>query len=225
MAKEFKGDFAALELGGSNFERMLAFLRVLEEAGPKAVADSLNRSARIWRDEIRRHAPVGETGFYRNSITVIPAVITGTEVVARVGSNIEYAIYLEYGSHKLRGYMQQVAKWKPGDMPVTRWYAKDGGLAALLRDRDKAEDKSKDLVLQALSEDNTPEEAEKLTAKAEKMLERYQRKKTQVSSGFAPSTEEFGPPFRASWDLISGDVVAMLRNDVAEFMQRGVIKA
>lgn len=197
---------------------MLNYLAVIATGGPQTVARSLNRIAFLWQGEIKRHAPV-DNGLFRASIAVDRAVADSAYVIAQVGSNVEYAIYLEYGSHKQRGYMQQVAKWKPGDPPVTRWYAKDGDLAKLLDRRDRASDQAVKHTLDLLMRDMNTGDRDKISDKATKAIKRYYRTKRQVEKAFDPSSEEFGPPFRASWDRIADDAIDMVRNDLANLLK------
>lgn len=220
-------DPITLVIEDERLARTHAFLLALQRAGPDACARGLNRMAMMWQAEIRRHAPV-DNGLYRASIEVSLADGNQLLIQAAVGTNVPYAVYLEYGSEKLRGYMQQVAKWSQGAPPVTRWYAKDGALATLLERRDRANDqassaKSAFLSLSAMKKKPSQSQVAELSEKSQKAFARYQRLSRAVARGFDSNTEEYGPPFRASWDRIADRALAMLRDEVARMIQQGRI--
>lgn len=215
-----------LKIDDERFNRVRAFLAALQRAGVDALARALNRIAFMWQAEIRRHAPVYK-GLFRASIEVQLADPNQLLVQAVVGTDVPYAAYLEFGSEKLRGYMQQVARWTAGAPPVTRWYAKDGALANLLERRDRASDQAKAqqvamMSLQAMKNPSA-EKAAEISEKAEKALARYQRLSRAVQRGFDSNTEEYGPPFRASWDRIADPALRMCRDEVAKLMSQGKI--
>lgn len=121
-------DPVKLRLDDGSYKRCLAFLAAMQQAGPRLIAQELNRIALVWQREIKRHMPV-ETGIARNSIALDPAVPTVARIIAQVGTNVPYTVYLEFGFKY--GVGPKVKAWQPGQPVITRWYAKDRDLAQL----------------------------------------------------------------------------------------------
>ncbi len=99
---------------------LVRYLQLLGKVGPAAVANGLNDIASDWQREIIKRAPV-DTGLYRQSINTIRA--TAANVEAAVGTNVPYAIELEYNP---RGHIASgaVKAWTPGTPVVVDWPAK-----------------------------------------------------------------------------------------------------
>lgn len=102
---------------------LLSYLEALKIGGPRVVASELNKAAFLWQREIRRHTPV-ETGLLRQSWDVLLANAGQLPMlVAAVGSNLWYAVDLEFGNSYIAG--GAVETWQVGDAPILNWPAKD----------------------------------------------------------------------------------------------------
>lgn len=100
---------------------VMAYLTSIGKAGPRAVATSLNMAADMWKREVVRHCPV-DKGLLRASIVTDHAEANRSTIVAQVGTNVEYAKFLEFGTdHIAKG---EVKRWQPGDAPILDWPAK-----------------------------------------------------------------------------------------------------
>ena len=107
-------------------DRMFAALDALAAAGPRAAVKGVNYVAQKWLREIVRHCPV-DTGLLRQSFQVRPASLGEASrgvIEASVGTNVPYAVFLEYGTRFIAG--GAVASWAPGDPPILDWAAKRG---------------------------------------------------------------------------------------------------
>ncbi len=109
-----------IEMDKGKDDKLVRWLRQLSRAGPAAVANALNEMVADWQREIVRRAPV-DTGLYRQSIQTVRATATNTQ--AAVGTNVPYAIELEYNpkGHIAKG---KVKAWQPGNPVITDWPAK-----------------------------------------------------------------------------------------------------
>lgn len=105
----------------------IAKLRAALRAGGRGALAAANRILRMaveqWKTDMMRVVPV-EYGRLRASFQ------TRTEesknvVSASVGTNVEYGLYLELGTHAIAG--GAVADWQPGDPVITDWPAKVKG--------------------------------------------------------------------------------------------------
>ncbi len=182
-------------LDDAQHQKAMAFLYAIRAAGPKAVIRSLNTMLSTWQREIRRHIPV-DLGIARASIQVRKAEQDAAgRISGAVGSNIEYLKYIEWGAERGHGLIKAIAAWKLGDALIIHWAAKDDAVEEL---REKARRARKD---------TTRLNYERRIARAE-----------------SPSTEEFAPPFRGSWALISGSVIERLRNTLAKLMKEGKVE-
>jgi len=107
-------------------DKMFAALDALAAAGPKAAVKGVNYVATKWLREIVRHCPV-DTGLLRQSFQMRPASMSEAAagvIEASVGTNVPYAVFLEYGTRFIAG--GAVASWAPGDAPILDWAAKRG---------------------------------------------------------------------------------------------------
>lgn len=74
--------------------------REFERRGVKAqkgIDKALSRAALKVSGDAKRKAPV-DSGLLRASIHITPAIRTGDKLVAKVGTNVEYAPYVEFGT-------------------------------------------------------------------------------------------------------------------------------
>jgi hypothetical protein len=110
------------ELPGSQMLRVMSFLKALEIAGPKTVASELNKAVMLWKRDIVRHVPV-DVGLLRESFgTALAHKGQLPYLEAAVGTNVPYAVYLEFGTRYIAS--GQVLNWSSGQPPIYDWPAK-----------------------------------------------------------------------------------------------------
>lgn len=108
--------------------KTVALLRALGRGGPREVAAALNDGAFIWHAEIVKHTPVDE-GLLRASwaIALASAEQQGDNVHSRIGSNVPYSVFIEFGTKWIAG--GAVKSWRAGQQPILDWPAKRAGQA------------------------------------------------------------------------------------------------
>ncbi|HMM32069.1 MAG TPA: HK97 gp10 family phage protein [Clostridia bacterium] len=79
-------------------DRLARRFRALGEKVETRAAEAIMSGARVLQAEAKRRAPV-DTGMLRRSIAA-RVVHQGDDVVGQVGTNVHYAIHVEYG-HRL----------------------------------------------------------------------------------------------------------------------------
>lgn len=101
MAIEFRIDASKLEdaIRGNAEE-------YLERAVP-----ALQAAAKVVQAEAKRRAPA-DTGHLRGSIKT-RVIRDGEDIVAQVGTHVEYAIHVEYG-HRVTGKGDKIVGYVPG---------------------------------------------------------------------------------------------------------------
>ena len=67
------------------------------------VANGVNKAASVVNAGAKRNCPV-DTGLLRESIHAQPAQTKGSDVSATVGTSVEYAPYVEFGTGNRGGY-------------------------------------------------------------------------------------------------------------------------
>lgn len=82
----------------------------------KEVANGVNQAAAVVNAGAKRNCPV-DTGILRSTIHAEPAKADGDSVVATVGTSLEYAPYVEFGTGSRGGYPYET------DIPLS--YKKD----------------------------------------------------------------------------------------------------
>ncbi len=75
----------------------------LSKASLAQVAEGVNKAAAIVLGGAKADCPV-DTGLLRSSIHMTPANTSGSRVSAEVGTNVEYAPYVEFGTGSRGGY-------------------------------------------------------------------------------------------------------------------------
>ena len=106
MSASVSIDFEGLEEVLSKFKSWPAGMR-------RAVAQAIGRSLQLVRNEAVRTAPV-DTGRYRASIGaqagpganlgIFQVKETKQTIIGRVGTRVEYAPYLEFGTRRMRAF-------------------------------------------------------------------------------------------------------------------------
>lgn len=79
-----------------DFDKLITRLNASKAVVAMGVAKGVKKAALLVQSDAKRLVPV-DTGRLRNSIT-IESVVTETGAEASVGSNVEYAPYMEYGT-------------------------------------------------------------------------------------------------------------------------------
>lgn len=82
----------------------------LSKASLAQVAEGVNKAAAIVEGGAKVDCPV-DTGLLRSSIHLTPANTSKNQVSAKVGTNVEYAPYVEFGTGA-RGHYQYETKFK-----------------------------------------------------------------------------------------------------------------
>lgn len=82
----------------------------VEEYLERAVS-ALGAAAKVVQAEAKRRAPA-DTGHLRGSIKT-RVIRDGSDIVAQVGTNVEYAIHVEYG-HRVTGKGGKIVGYVPG---------------------------------------------------------------------------------------------------------------
>jgi hypothetical protein len=77
----------------------------------KRAVPALQSAAKVVQAEAKRRAPV-DTGLLEKSIKTRVAM-DGSDVVAQIGTNVEYAIHVEYG-HRIKGRDGKILGYAPG---------------------------------------------------------------------------------------------------------------
>ncbi len=78
-------------------------LRSIPVKGLTQIANGVNKAAAVVEAEAKRNCPV-DTGNLRSSIHTDKAKVEGQNVVATVGTSVEYAPYVEFGTGRRGGY-------------------------------------------------------------------------------------------------------------------------
>ena len=78
-------------------------LRKLPAGCLKEVTDGVNKAAAVVNAGAKRNCPV-DTGLLRESIHAQPAQAQGNDVTATIGTSVEYAPYVEFGTGSRGGY-------------------------------------------------------------------------------------------------------------------------
>ena len=93
---------------------------VLAEALHRALAQGVTAGAYVYANAVKRGLAGGYTsgawvtGNVMNSVTVVPAVPSPTDIVAYVGTNVLYALFWEVGHQNLfTRRHEQVEVWRP----------------------------------------------------------------------------------------------------------------
>lgn len=106
--------------------RTMAMLAALASQVPQEAIREVDRMVLRWQSEVKRHMPV-DKGLAKNSVAVVTATMMGGGAIqGKVGTNVPYVPYLEFGTRFIAG--GQVLTWKPGMTPVLTWPAKEEGL-------------------------------------------------------------------------------------------------
>lgn len=177
-----------------SYVKAQAFLKLLQQAGLKVVAEEMNKMCLRWQAEIQLHMPV-DKGHARRTVNVRladPNAPTPDEIRAGVGTNTPYVVFLEFDPSG-RIASGQVQNWDVGQDVILDWPAKRG------------------------------DETEQTGVRRAKDGSIRNRKGRFIKKKAGAATE-FMPPFRGSWLVIAPEVLAHLRKRVAQFMRDGVIK-
>ena len=78
-------------------------VKALKQISQKQIAEGVNRAAAIVEGGAKADCPV-DTGLLRGSIHITPADVKGSSISAQVGTNVEYAPYVEFGTGARGGY-------------------------------------------------------------------------------------------------------------------------
>lgn len=78
-------------------------LQSVSTRGLRKIANGVNKAAAVVEAGAKRNCPV-DTGYLRASIHTDPAKIEGQSVSATVGTSVEYAPYVEFGTGSRGGY-------------------------------------------------------------------------------------------------------------------------
>ena len=78
-------------------------VKALSKTSRTQVAEGVNRAAAIVEGGAKVDCPV-DTGLLRDSIHITPASIKSSSISAEVGTNVEYAPYVEFGTGARGGY-------------------------------------------------------------------------------------------------------------------------
>jgi len=94
------------------------------QAALDAVWAELRRQGQEYRRQVARVTPV-EYGTLKQSWQVAEER-TADKMEVTVGTNVPYAVFLEFGTARIAG--GKVQDWQEGDAPITNWAAKLKGL-------------------------------------------------------------------------------------------------
>lgn len=94
--------------------------RALGRELARVFADTITQSGYVAEREAKRRTPV-DTGTLRNGFHT-DVVVNGTTVHVDIGNNVEYAVYVEFGTSKMGG-RHMLAN---GVAATARWLAKKG---------------------------------------------------------------------------------------------------
>ncbi len=78
-------------------------VKALSRDSKAKVAEGVNKAAAIVLGGAKADCPV-DTGLLRSSIHLTPAETRGSNISAEVGTNVEYAPYVEFGTGARGGY-------------------------------------------------------------------------------------------------------------------------
>ncbi|MCE9604433.1 MAG: hypothetical protein K8U03_05945 [Planctomycetia bacterium] len=188
-------DGTTFKINEESYAKAIGYLAAIRLAGPKVVIAELNAGLAIWGREIQRHMPI-DNGLARASIQIRAAAQDESgRISGAVGSNLDYLKYLELGGENARGLIKAVSIWKEGMSPIIHWAAKDMGIQDL---QDKF---------------GRTRSGSKRRATLEK----------QLAKANNSSTEEFAPPFRGSWPLVSDRILNRLRTRLVNLLRTGKI--
>ncbi len=88
---------AGVKIEFKGLSQILAKYQKLPEKVEYAIADGINKAAGIVEGSAKRLCPV-DTGNLRGSIHVMKQAIPGKDMKATIGTNVEYAPYVEFGT-------------------------------------------------------------------------------------------------------------------------------
>ena len=88
---------AGVKIEFKGLTQILAKYQKLPEKVEYAIADGINKAAGIVEGSAKRLCPV-DTGHLRGSIHIMKEAIPGKDMKAIVGTNVEYAPYVEFGT-------------------------------------------------------------------------------------------------------------------------------
>ncbi len=88
---------AGVKIEFKGLSQILAKYQKLPESVERAIADGINKAAGIVEGSAKRLCPV-DTGNLRGSIHIMKHATPGKEAKAVVGTNVEYAPYVEFGT-------------------------------------------------------------------------------------------------------------------------------
>ena len=114
----------SFSFNGHRTRRTLNLLSSLAENGPKEIAIALQQGAFLWHGEIVKHTPVAE-GLLRASWAIATANTGGDIVSASVGTNVPYAVFIEFGTRWIA--QGAVLAWGSDQGPILDWEAKRSG--------------------------------------------------------------------------------------------------
>lgn len=86
-------------------------VKALTKISQKQIAEGVNRAAAIVEGGAKADCPV-DTGLLRGSIHITPANVKGSSISAQVGTNVEYAPYVEFGTGIRGGHYKYPTKMK-----------------------------------------------------------------------------------------------------------------
>lgn len=88
---------AGVKIEFKGLSAILSKYQKLPEKVENAIVDGINKAAGIVEGSAKRLCPV-DTGHLRGSIHVMKGAIPGKDMKAIVGTNVEYAPYVEFGT-------------------------------------------------------------------------------------------------------------------------------
>ena len=88
---------SAVKIEFKGLARILARYQKLPENVERSIADGINKAAGIVEGRAKKKCPV-DTGNLRGSIHIMRRATAGKEMSATVGTNVEYAPFVEFGT-------------------------------------------------------------------------------------------------------------------------------
>ena len=88
---------AGVSIEFKGLSQILAKYEKLPEKVETAIADGINTAAGIVERSAKRTCPV-DTGHLRGSIHIMKEAVPKTDMTATIGTNVEYAPYVEFGT-------------------------------------------------------------------------------------------------------------------------------